>query len=389
VILLGDLYMALGQREKALISYQKAVEVNADSVSARDKLIDHYLDTGQLDEAERHVTPILEKNAKDLAGRFFDARLRLARGQADDAIERLQGVLRDEPRSALAHQFLGLALAEKHEGGQARRKLSEAVKLAPTLAESRTELAAMYAAEGSYDLAIEEAQAAVRIKGRNVRAAVVLGEAYLRKGEVAKGRQAFEAIVEAIPNDSSSLYRLGLIARADKKEAQALSYFERALAANPHLIEPLSQIAAIRLGQGKREEARERVTRQLKVSPDNPLIYSLLGRLWLEAKDESQVEASLKKAIALNNAFSAPYLDLAALYLRAGTAEQAVQEYAATLAKNPKVLSAQALLGMIHEQRKEYERAKSRYEEALKLDPGFAPAARPSGLDFERPWGQH
>jgi tetratricopeptide (TPR) repeat protein len=80
VILLGDLNTELGQRGKALNSYQKAVEVNADSVSARDKLIDHYLDTGQLDEAERRVTPILEKNAKDLAGRFFDARLRAGPG---------------------------------------------------------------------------------------------------------------------------------------------------------------------------------------------------------------------------------------------------------------------------------------------------------------------
>ena len=56
-------------------------------------------------------------------------------------------------------------------------------------------------------------------------------------------------------------------------------------------------------------------------------------------------------------------------------AEGAIQEYEAALAKNPKLLSAQALLGMIHEQRKEYEKAKRRYEEALKLDPKFAPVA--------------
>jgi tetratricopeptide (TPR) repeat protein len=36
---------------------------------------------------------------------------------------------------------------------------------------------------------------------------------------------------------------------------------------------------------------------------------------------------------------------------------------------------ALVLLGTIYEQRKEYEKARARYEEALKIDPKFAPAA--------------
>src|SRR5438093_13362413 len=108
----------MGQREKALASYQRATEIAPTSVPARNKLIAHYLDTGALAEAEGLVKPILEKNKKDLDGRFFDARLRLARGKPDEAIELLQGVIKDEPGSAPAHQFPGLAFPAKNEAAQ-------------------------------------------------------------------------------------------------------------------------------------------------------------------------------------------------------------------------------------------------------------------------------
>src|SRR6266705_2807510 len=239
-ILLGDFYTYLGQHDKALASYQRATEIAPASVPARNKLIAHYLDTGKLAEAEGRVKPILEKNKKDLDGRFFDARLRLARGKSEEVIELLQGVIKDDPQWAPGHQFLGLAFAAKNDVAQARRELTEAVKLNPNLAEARTALAAIHLAAGSFDLAIEEAQAALRLNPRNIKAAGSLGDAYLRKNELDKGQQVFESMAKALPKEPIVLYRLGLIARAQRKD-EALSYFEQALAANPNAIEPLTQ----------------------------------------------------------------------------------------------------------------------------------------------------
>jgi len=79
--------------------------------------------------------------------------------------------------------------------GLARQELTEAVRLAPNRAEARTALAAIHLTDGSSDLAIEEARAALRLNRRNLKAATILGDAYLRKGDLAKGKQAFEAII--------------------------------------------------------------------------------------------------------------------------------------------------------------------------------------------------
>lgn len=374
-LILGEFYKQMGIHDKALAGFQRAAELNPSSVPARDKLIDQYLDMGKLEEAEKRVQAIFEKNKKDLSGRFFDARLRLARGKPDEAIEMLQAVIKDEPQHAGAHHFLGLAYIQKNDLPQARRELTEAVKLAPGMREARTALAALHLAEGSHDLAIEQAQAALRINGRDLQAATILGDAYLRKNEIAKARQTFEAIANALPKEPVSRYRLGLIDRSEKKDAEAIAHFEDALAINPNAIEPLDQIATIKMVQGKPKEARDRVMKQLEASPNNPMIYNLLGKLWLQAKEAGQAEAAYKKAIELRPDLPLSYINLGELYLVTGRQDQAMKEYEAALSKDPKLVGAHMILGMIHEQKKEYDKAKARYEEVLKLNPKFGPAA--------------
>ena len=129
------------------------------------------------------------------------------------------------------------------------------------------------------------------------------------------------------------------------------------------------------LAQGKAEEARERVLRQVELAPKSPLLQNLLGQLWLTAKDWAQAEKAFKTAIELDSSPIAPYLSLAQLYYQTGKIEQSIAEYETVLAKNPNAPAPLMLLGIIHESRKEYDKAKDRYEQILKSNPRFAPAA--------------
>ncbi|HTL62254.1 MAG TPA: tetratricopeptide repeat protein [Nitrospira sp.] len=373
-IYLGDFFRWVGEPDKALASYRRATQVNPSSIAARDMLISQYLDMGNTSEAETKVKAILEKNNRDLSGRFFEGRIRLAKGNADDAISLFQGVIKDEPKSSLAHHFLGIAFLQKRQIGQARAALVEAVKLNPNDGNSRTALARLYLAEGSADLAIEQAQAAIQINPRNVQAAIASGDAYLVKRDFAKSRQLFEIVSQALPNDPIGPYRLGLIARAEKNDAKALAYFEEALVRKPAAIEPIMQIAMVKVAQGKPKEARERVTKQLEASPNNPQLYILLGQLWFEAKDPAEAETAFKKAIELDHASLSAYMGLGQIYQQAGKTDQAIKEYEAVLAKDPNEVRANMLLGLIHEGRREYDKAQNRYETILKLNPKFAPA---------------
>jgi tetratricopeptide (TPR) repeat protein len=131
----------------------------------------------------------------------------------------------------------------------------------------------------------------------------------------------------------------------------------------------------IKIAQGKSSEARERVSKQLEASPNNPQLYNLLGQLWMQANDTGQAETAFKKAIEFDNSLLSAYMNLGLVYQNAGKTDQAVKEYEAVLAKNSTVVPAHMLLGIIHDFRKEYDKAQAQYEQALKVNPKFAPAA--------------
>ena len=372
---LGDFYTATGQRDKAVASYQRATEVKPESTAARDKLIGHYLETGKTAEAETRVNDILAKNAKDLMGRFFKARVLLAGRNTDDAMSLLQGVIKDEPQFPGAHHFLGVAYLQKRQPVQARASFTEAIKYNPGLIESRMALAQLYLAEGSADLALEQAQAAIQVNPRNVQAALMAGTAYLKKGDLAKSRKVFEAVAQALPKESIGPYHLGLVSRAEKNDAKALAYFEEALKRKPAAIEPVTQIVMIKTAQGKQEEARKRVLQQVEQVPQSPFLHNLLGQLWGHDKNYAQAEQEYRRAIELDPSLFPAYLNLAAIYLHLGKQDQAVKEYETVLAKNPNAIQAHMMLGMIHESRQEIDKAQSRYETILKINPKFVPAA--------------
>lgn len=372
---LGDLYHWMGNRDKALASYRQAETLNAKSLIARDKLISLYLDAGNLGEAEPRVKAILDKNSGDLSGRFFSARILLAKGNFEEAISRFQSLIRDEPQFAPAHYFQGVAYLKKRQPSQARGALTEAVKFNPAMPEARTSLAELLLAEGSLDLALEHAQAAMQLNPRNIQAAVIAGDAYLRKGDLAKSKRVYEAIAKALPKEAIGPYRLGIVAHVEKNDAKALAYFEEALALKATAIEPVTQIALIKVTQGKPSEARDRVMRQADVAPTSALLQNLLGQLWMAEKDMGRAETAFKKAIELDNSLLLAYMNLGQVYFQTGKTDQAATEYEAVLAKEPQTIQAQMMLGVISANKREYDKAKSRYESILRLNSKFAPAA--------------
>jgi tetratricopeptide (TPR) repeat protein len=130
LVALGDFYRATDQFDKAAATYQKALAVNPKSMAARDRQIAILIATLKLDEAERQTSAILQADSKDSSGRLFDAQLKLARGQIDNALPLLQALSGEEPRSPAPHHFLGVAYAKKGDLPQAVRELSEVLTLA-------------------------------------------------------------------------------------------------------------------------------------------------------------------------------------------------------------------------------------------------------------------
>ena len=114
---------------------------------------------------------------------------------------------------------------------------------------------------------------------------------------------------------------------------------------------------------------------QLHTAPQDPLLYNLLGSIYLAQNQDTEAESAFKKAIALNENVLVSYFNLAGLYARNKAYAQAVQQYETVLKTNPNLLPPYMLLGMLHDLQNKPQQAITYYEQALKLNPRFAPAA--------------
>ena len=374
-VALGQFYRSTGQLREALASYQHARQTDPSSGFAHEALITFYLETNRLKEAGHEINALLTQHPRANGGLLLQARLKLEQGEAENALSLLQEVVRREPRLAAAHHYLGIAWARTYRLTEALSALKQAQTLAPESSEIRTSLAQIYLSEGSLYHAIEEAEEALRISPQNVSALRVLGEAHFLAGNLQQARQRLEETAAAFPHDPFVHHRLGLTSRAQHQDVEAVVHFEDALVGNPRYIEALDQIVAILLSQGKAQQARERVGRQIAAFPSEPQFHNLLGRLWVHSRNYAEAEAAFKKAMTLNDTLLATYANLGDLYTRQGKVDQAIQEFETILSKNPQHVTTLMILGMLHEQQKDLHRAEARYEQVLRLNPRFAPAA--------------
>jgi len=192
--------------------------------------------------------------------------------------------------------------------------------------------------------------------------------------EFVKAITAFQTAIEKAPKDAKNHYYLGMGYLAQHKEPEALAAFEQALALQPHAFEPLAQIVTLLDNKGALDKAIQRVHTQLQASPQNALMYTLLGQLYSRQRNDTEAEAAFKKALELDEGTVRAHLDLASLYVREKAYDQAIVLYEDLLKRNPKLVPGYTSAGIIYDAKGERQKANEYYQKALKIDPKFVPA---------------
>lgn len=374
-VALAQFYRSTGRMKEAETSYQRARQVEPSSLFAHEALITFYLETNRLNEAGVEIDALLKQDPTDMSGRILQARLTLEQGDTEKAVSLLQEMARQAPKSAAVHQYLGIALARQHHLAEAVAALKEAQRLAPNSSDIRSNLAQVYLTQGSFSLAIQEGEAAIESNPKNVSALRVVADAHLLAGDARRAREVLREMLALLPDDPIVHHRLGVVSRMQHRVPEAMTHFEQALEKNPNFVEALEQIVAILVSHNKVAQARERVGRHVAMNPRDPRLHNLQGRVLMQSRNFPEAEAAYKKAIMLDETLLSSYANLGALYVRQGKVEQAIGEFETILAKRPQHLSALMILGILHEQQKDIARATARYEEALKVDARFGPAA--------------
>ena len=325
---------------------------------------------GRSDAALAHWDAVAASSKLKNAAVMEGAKLLLAAGKWQQAVERLQPLTTSRPAHALAQVYAAVALRQLGRKQQAEAQLRQALRRDPLMLLGQVELAVLEGRglEGLSALRDEQSRieaAAVCMEIRQYEtaerllrpAAGAVGSAtaaYLRAyvaelagdaGEAARLRKeaarssvrgcmpsrreelaAVEAALRADPKDANAHYLAGLVLHGKNRPAEAIEHWREA-AALGHTDAAVYHCLGMVVGRDKPAEAVSYLERAAELAPEAMPVYADLDRAYQRAGQTAKRVSMLERAAARLPQRHELAHQLALAYFDAGRYDDAVKVY--------------------------------------------------------------
>jgi tetratricopeptide (TPR) repeat protein len=196
----------------------------------------------------------------------------------DEAIRRYREAIRLDPKHALVHNNLGLALGAKGDLDGAIRCYREAIRLDPKHALAHNNLGNALKSQGKEEEAIVCFRNASAADPRFAEAHNNLGAALYRQGKVKEASACFRAAIAADPRHAQAHSNLGAILCDRKHDYDgAIACFRRAIALDPRSADTHFNLGNALKAKGRLEEAIACYQNAIRLKKDIPFAHYHLG----------------------------------------------------------------------------------------------------------------
>ncbi len=275
---------------------------------------------------------------------YLEANEALARydkpGYTEKAIGLYQSALKSEPNDALAQAGLARAYWRKYEdtseakwADEASAASAKAMTMNAGLAPVQMTAGMIHAAQGKFDVGMQELQNAVGLDPKSADAHGLLANAYRKQGRTEDARKEFQeamdldddnwrwpylmgamqidtgdfkgaeeslkTALEKAPENARVLFNLGLCYLKDDKLDEARKALDQSVKLDPRA-DPIMALGLVFYRQGDFASAIETYRRAVVVAPDQFDSWGDLAETyWADGKHESEAAENFKKAAAL------------------------------------------------------------------------------------------
>jgi tetratricopeptide (TPR) repeat protein len=152
------------------------------------------------------------------------AEIVIAKGQTDEVIVALSGVIKSGEADFGTYQTMGMIFQKKGKWIDAIEMYQKALQLDPQSSDALASLAACQAAGGQLNDAIISYEQVVMMDTGAVEALKELGDIYAKQGNVAAAMKNYKNYFEKKPGDESIAKRLGKLAYEEQKYSDVVKY---------------------------------------------------------------------------------------------------------------------------------------------------------------------
>ena len=390
---LADFYSAINRSDDAIRIYQDVLKKSPDYLLGRYRLGEIMLTKGDTQGANAQIDEILKKDKNDRQALLLRARVKAQGGQVDNlksAMEDLKNVLKQEPNSRPGLYFMAQINFSLGLMDQARAFASDLEKNYPDYLPAKLIQLQIALTGGDQkgamalatDLLARLDKTAPDRENSPQMLAQIREKTYLTRGSAqlqlrnfAAARQDFEYAKQIAPQDPVVHNSLALVSLAENKMQDAIGFFENTLSVDATNFDALNGLIAIYANQKDMGKAHARVDQALSAYPNVASLHFLKATAYGFEQNLQMVEAELRRAIEIDANYLAAYSALANLYIKSKQEDRAIAEYQKIVSLRPEISTPYTMIGILEDQRKNYDAAADNYRKALEKDPNNAIAA--------------
>src|SRR4051812_9644160 len=182
----------------------------------------------RLAEAEQQLNSILKLRPNDALALNLLGTVRAQQGRLEESEALFTRAVRADAKFVGARMNLAHLYTLRRETSKAIAQFAEVLRLDPSNPEAAYRLARLHYAEGRLDQCLAAGEAARRAGALTPQLAVVLGDAYMKKGDAAKAEESYLRALGADANNPDALLGVASVAQSKSDLKTAALYLSRA-----------------------------------------------------------------------------------------------------------------------------------------------------------------
>jgi tetratricopeptide (TPR) repeat protein len=371
---LGYLDELAGNFQSAVSNYEKGIKgMPPDIVGIKLRLASLYNTMGNFDKAAGLLEPLVDMDTKDPAAHLVLGASYLGQGHVDDAIKRFMQARAKNGNEARVSLSLGIAYRDKGDLATSLDELNRAVKAAPDWETAYFQKGETEFAMKQYEPALVSYRKAESLNEKSLLVRQRIAETLSMMNRHDEAESILSALVdEADPADTAYIALLDRLAtsyRNHGKLDKAEATYKRMIKVMPNSGFGFHKLASYYGFQRRYTDAISTYKKGLDVAPDDRVLIKGLSLAYSRTGDHDDALAMANRLVKLNPNDVNAVVYAAVLQENAGHTDEAVKGYEAALAMNPKAILALNNLAMIRSRQGDYAGAMKLVENARSLSP--------------------
>jgi tetratricopeptide (TPR) repeat protein len=291
-------------------------------------------------------------------------------------------VMKHSGNLALQETNRALQLADKGRRKDAYAIYTQLAGRVPDDLETKGQFAKLCLALGNVDYAIEILKDLTTDYPDNAFYIGMLGNAYIRVGQLLEAESAFKRSLELEPNLWMAHADLGLVYTKLEQYDKGIQHLEKAISLKPSHAQSHANLVVCLISTDQHKEAMACAKKAVRLDPKNPHLYDSIGCALAEMGQLSEAVPYFEKAMALDNTLGTTFLNYS--YIKKFSEKDKpfidkVEEQLKTGLPAKQRANFHFTLGKAYNDCREYDKAFTHYRQANML----AKTQRPEPLDYK------